>query len=103
MRCVPQVHGVVHDTIQFVKGVITTEMNSALDNPVSGSRWCNTVDNHISTYVYSSLDFVKISKNSNLISNSSNNDKNSRNTHYNFVHVIVLLLSKDVLLQQALA
>ena len=35
MRCVPQVHGVVHDTIEFVRRVITTEMNSALDNPVS--------------------------------------------------------------------
>lgn len=35
MRCVPQVHGVVSDTIQFVDGIITTEMNSALDNPVS--------------------------------------------------------------------
>ena len=34
MRCVPQVHGVVNDTINFVKGIIETEMNSALDNPV---------------------------------------------------------------------
>ena len=35
MRCVPQVHGIVNDTIKFVKGVLVTEMNSALDNPVS--------------------------------------------------------------------
>ena len=35
MRCVPQVHGIVNDTIKFVGGVLTTEMNSALDNPVS--------------------------------------------------------------------
>ena len=35
MRCIPQVHGVVNDTIDFVKGIITTEINSALDNPVS--------------------------------------------------------------------
>ena len=35
MRCVPQVHGIVNDTIKFVEGVLTTEMNSALDNPVS--------------------------------------------------------------------
>lgn len=34
MRCVPQVHGIVHDTIEFVKSVITTEMNSATDNPL---------------------------------------------------------------------
>ena len=35
MRCTPQVHGVSHDTIDFVRGLITTEMNSATDNPVS--------------------------------------------------------------------
>ena len=29
-----QVHGIVHDTISFVKGIIATEMNSATDNPV---------------------------------------------------------------------
>ena len=34
LRCIPQVHGVVNDTLTFVKGIITTEMNSALDNPV---------------------------------------------------------------------
>ncbi|KAJ6215972.1 hypothetical protein RDWZM_010472 [Blomia tropicalis] len=34
LRCAPQVHGVVHDTIDFVKGIITTEMNSATDNPL---------------------------------------------------------------------
>ena len=35
MRCVPQVHGITNDTIDFVWEVLTTEMNSALDNPVS--------------------------------------------------------------------
>ena len=35
MRCVPQVHGVVHDTLSFVRGILSTEMNSATDNPVS--------------------------------------------------------------------
>eukprot|EP00002_Diphylleia_rotans_P025988 TRINITY_DN515_c0_g1_i1.p1 TRINITY_DN515_c0_g1~~TRINITY_DN515_c0_g1_i1.p1 ORF type:complete len:464 (-),score=99.01 TRINITY_DN515_c0_g1_i1:561-1952(-) len=34
LRCLPQVHGIVHDTIQFVRGIITTEMNSATDNPM---------------------------------------------------------------------
>lgn len=34
LRCVPQVHGVVHDTIKFVGDTLTTEMNSALDNPM---------------------------------------------------------------------
>lgn len=34
LRCAPQIHGVVHDTIQFVKGVLNVEMNSATDNPM---------------------------------------------------------------------
>ncbi|PAV86161.1 hypothetical protein WR25_02649 [Diploscapter pachys] len=34
LRCVPQVHGIVHDTIEFVKGIIRVEMNSATDNPL---------------------------------------------------------------------
>jgi len=34
LRCCPQVHGVVHDTIEFVSGIITVEMNSATDNPI---------------------------------------------------------------------
>ena len=29
-----QVHGIVHDTIDFVRGLLTTEMNSATDNPI---------------------------------------------------------------------
>ncbi|XP_033744655.1 histidine ammonia-lyase-like [Pecten maximus] len=34
LRCCPQVHGVVNDTIDFVKGILTTEINSATDNPM---------------------------------------------------------------------
>merc|ERR1719273_1556140 len=34
LRCCPQVHGVSHDTIDFVRGIITTEMNSGTDNPI---------------------------------------------------------------------
>lgn len=32
---IPQVHGVVNDTIVFVKNILNTELNSATDNPVS--------------------------------------------------------------------
>lgn len=32
-RCVPQVHGAVSDTIEYVRSVIDTEVNSATDNP----------------------------------------------------------------------
>lgn len=35
LRCTPQVHGIVHDTIDFVRTVIVNEMNSATDNPVN--------------------------------------------------------------------
>ncbi|XP_076447679.1 histidine ammonia-lyase-like isoform X2 [Babylonia areolata] len=34
LRCCPQVHGVVNDTIEFVRSLLTTEMNSATDNPM---------------------------------------------------------------------
>nr|CAH0110139.1 unnamed protein product [Daphnia galeata] len=34
LRCCPQVHGIVHDTIEFVHKIIKTEMNSATDNPL---------------------------------------------------------------------
>jgi histidine ammonia-lyase len=34
LRCIPQVHGAVRDTISFVERVLTTEINSATDNPL---------------------------------------------------------------------
>jgi len=34
LRCMPQVHGAVKDTIEYVKSVIETEVNSATDNPL---------------------------------------------------------------------
>jgi len=34
LRCSPQVHGICNDTIEWVDGIITTEMNSATDNPM---------------------------------------------------------------------
>ena len=33
VRCIPQVHGASKDTIAYVKQVLTTEINSATDNP----------------------------------------------------------------------
>lgn len=32
-RCIPQVHGASKDTIEYVESVLTTEINSATDNP----------------------------------------------------------------------
>ncbi len=34
LRCIPQVHGAVRDTIEFVERIITIEINSATDNPL---------------------------------------------------------------------
>jgi len=34
LRCVPQVHGIVHDTLRFVDSILRTEMNSGTDNPM---------------------------------------------------------------------
>ena len=34
MRCLPQIHGIVHDTIAWTHDLITTELNSATDNPM---------------------------------------------------------------------
>lgn len=34
LRCAPQVHGVVHDTIDFALNVLQVECNSATDNPM---------------------------------------------------------------------
>ncbi|GMI07379.1 hypothetical protein TrRE_jg11023 [Triparma retinervis] len=34
LRCAPQVHGICNDTIEFVNKLLTTELNSATDNPM---------------------------------------------------------------------
>lgn len=34
LRCMPQVHGSIKDTIEYCKGILETEINSATDNPL---------------------------------------------------------------------
>jgi histidine ammonia-lyase len=34
LRCIPQIHGIVNDTIKFCADIIRTEMNSGTDNPM---------------------------------------------------------------------
>jgi len=34
LRCIPQVHGAVRDTLEFCRRTFTIEMNSAVDNPL---------------------------------------------------------------------
>lgn len=33
-RCIPQVHGAIKDAVQYVTGVVLTEINSVTDNPI---------------------------------------------------------------------
>ena len=34
LRCIPQVHGAVRDTLGYLRGVLSVELNSATDNPL---------------------------------------------------------------------
>ena len=48
LRCVPQVHGITHDTIAFCRSILNVELNSATDNPMcftqaqvdAAEPWC---------------------------------------------------------------
>ncbi|XP_063164883.1 histidine ammonia-lyase isoform X2 [Candoia aspera] len=62
LRCCPQVHGVVNDTIAFVKNVITTEINSATDNPMVFADRKETISggNFHGEYPAKALDYLAI-------------------------------------------
>ncbi|OXB59843.1 hypothetical protein ASZ78_012397 [Callipepla squamata] len=62
MRCCPQVHGVVNDTISFVKGIMTTEINSATDNPMVFAERAETISggNFHGEYPAKALDYLAI-------------------------------------------
>ncbi|KAM4748856.1 histidine ammonia-lyase [Rhinophrynus dorsalis] len=62
LRCCPQVHGVVNDTIAFVKNIITTEINSATDNPMVFSERGETISggNFHGEYPAKALDYLAI-------------------------------------------
>jgi histidine ammonia-lyase len=34
LRCIPQVHGIVHDTLNFCRSILQREINSSTDNPM---------------------------------------------------------------------
>ncbi|XP_069485929.1 histidine ammonia-lyase isoform X1 [Ambystoma mexicanum] len=62
LRCCPQVHGVVNDTIAFVKNIITTEINSATDNPMVFADRGETISggNFHGEYPAKALDYLAI-------------------------------------------
>uniref|UniRef100_A0A8C5FC12 Histidine ammonia-lyase n=1 Tax=Gadus morhua TaxID=8049 RepID=A0A8C5FC12_GADMO len=62
MRCCPQVHGIVNDTINFVKNIINTEINSATDNPMVFAERGETISggNFHGEYPAKALDYLAI-------------------------------------------
>jgi histidine ammonia-lyase len=62
MRCAPQVHGIVHDTIRFVTSIFTTELNSATDNPMIFAKQEKIISggNFHGEYPAKALDYLSI-------------------------------------------
>uniref|UniRef100_A0A8C4K0L8 Histidine ammonia-lyase n=1 Tax=Dromaius novaehollandiae TaxID=8790 RepID=A0A8C4K0L8_DRONO len=62
MRCCPQVHGVVNDTITFVKDIMLTEINSATDNPMVFAQRAEIISggNFHGEYPAKALDYLAI-------------------------------------------
>ncbi|KAK3760246.1 hypothetical protein RRG08_006414, partial [Elysia crispata] len=62
LRCCPQVHGVVTDTLDFVRTIISTELNSATDNPMVFADMAEIVSggNFHGEYPAKALDYLAI-------------------------------------------
>ncbi|XP_022202484.2 histidine ammonia-lyase-like [Nilaparvata lugens] len=62
LRCCPQVHGIVHDTIDFIKQVVTVEINSATDNPIVFAERGEIISagNFHGEYPAKALDFLAV-------------------------------------------
>uniref|UniRef100_T2MG95 Histidine ammonia-lyase n=1 Tax=Hydra vulgaris TaxID=6087 RepID=T2MG95_HYDVU len=62
LRCCPQVHGIVNDTVEFVNNVLTVECNSATDNPMVFADLGETVSggNFHGEYPAKVLDYLAI-------------------------------------------
>jgi len=60
LRCIPQVYGAVLDTLNYARGVLTTEINSATDNPLVGDDEVISVGNFHGEPVALISDFMAI-------------------------------------------
>jgi histidine ammonia-lyase len=62
LRCIPQVHGAVKDTIEYTSKVIETEINSATDNPLIFPKTNEHIEggNFHGEPVAFAMDFLKI-------------------------------------------
>jgi len=60
LRCIPQVLGCVHDAVDYVKGVVEVEANSATDNPLvfSEDRLCLSGGNFHGQPIALAMDFL---------------------------------------------
>ena len=60
LRCIPQVYGAVLDTLDYVKSIITTEINSVTDNPLVNEEEYVSVGNFHGEPVAFACDFLAI-------------------------------------------
>lgn len=60
LRCIPQVYGAVLDTMEYVRSVITTEINSVTDNPLVNKDEYVSVGNFHGEPVAFAADFLAI-------------------------------------------
>ncbi|MBN1224703.1 MAG: histidine ammonia-lyase [Candidatus Aminicenantes bacterium] len=62
LRCIPQVHGPVRDTLEYIEKMLTIEMNSATDNPMvfAGDDVLLSGGNFHGQSVAFLMDFLKI-------------------------------------------
>ncbi|MCX7878905.1 MAG: histidine ammonia-lyase [Ignavibacteria bacterium] len=62
LRCIPQVHGAVKDTWEYIKAIIETEINSATDNPLIFYKTGEHIEggNFHGEPVALAMDFLKI-------------------------------------------
>ena len=60
LRCIPQVHGTVYDTLQFVRRIIETEMNASTDNPLIFGESVTSAGNFHGQYPATAADFLAI-------------------------------------------
>lgn len=60
VRCVPQVHGIVHETVDFVKQIVSRELNAATDNPMVFDDSIISAGNFHGEYPAKCADFLAI-------------------------------------------
>ena len=60
LRCIPQVHGVVSDTIKFCDGILSRELNGVTDNPLVIDNDVVSGGNFHGQYLASIADYLSI-------------------------------------------